>query len=107
MQYWRRDDVDIATNSINSWFSVRFDLIEKFISDNYVLPSMKSAENQEKSIINTQIKARKNHSMCIHAFTVKAKILKKKGFFLRKIQFQVKKSLHICYKFEKCVWEHS
>ena len=81
MQCWRRDDVDIATISINSWFSVRFDLKEKFISDNYVLPSMKSAENQEKSIINTQIKARKNHSMCIHAFTVKAKILKKKGIF--------------------------
>ena len=85
MQCWRRDDVNIATISINSWFSVRFDLKEKFISDNYVLPSMKSPENQEKIIKNTQIKA-KNHSMCIHVFAVKAIILKKR-FFEEKFSF--------------------
>ena len=80
MPCWRRNAVEQALQSLEI-HGIVSDLTTKknFISEKIVLPWTQTTENEEKIITNTQIEA-KNHSIWIHAFTVRAEIQKKKDF---------------------------
>ena len=85
MQFWRRDDIIIATINANSWNGDLFDLKEKnFLRKIWF--TVKIIHRKPRKILKTCKKKQKNRSMWIHAFTVRAKIEEKK-IFRRKIQF--------------------